>query len=99
VAKREFKELLSPFEDEFRALKLTPMALFPFIIDLRNKCAHIVLGRKHIPGILGLVSPDARLVEAFIPLFWKIVAHHLNQKYGEILETSVFPLVPPQRAD
>jgi hypothetical protein len=95
---REFKKLLKPFEDEFRALKLTRMELLPFIIDLRNKCAHIVLGQKNNPGILGLASPDAGLVEAFMPLFWKIVAHHLNQKYSGVFETSVFPIVPPQRA-
>jgi hypothetical protein len=96
---KEFKKLLKPFEDEFRALKLARNELFPFIIDLRNKCAHIVVGKKNCPGILGLESPDARLVEAFMPLFWKIAAHHLNEKYSGLLETSVFPLVPPRRAD
>jgi hypothetical protein len=96
---KEFKELLQPFEGEFRALKLTKMELFAFIIDLRNKCAHIVLGKKKSPGILGLESPDARLVDVFMPLFVKIAGEHVNNKYKGILEVAVSPLVPPRRAD
>jgi hypothetical protein len=94
-----FKKLLKPFEEEFCTLKLAHMELFAFIIDLRNKCAHIIVGIKNSSGLLGLESPDARLVEEFMSLLWKIAAHHLNQKYIGVPETSVFPLVPPRRAD
>jgi hypothetical protein len=96
---KQWRNFLTPFEEEFQRLGLAQMTLFRFIKDLRDKCAHIALGRRDRLGIVGLESPDARLVEAFMPLFWKIAAHHLNAKCAGLIETSVFQLVPPRRAD
>jgi hypothetical protein len=97
--KSDFGQLLTPFEEEFRALKVSEMKLFNFIIHLRDKCAHIAVGGEDSPGILGLESPDAQLVEKFMPLFWKIARQHINQKYSGVLDVSLFPRVPPQRVD
>lgn len=97
--KSAFEQLLQPFEQEFRALDITKMTLFNFVIALRDKCAHVAVGGEDNPGILGLESPNAKLVEAFMPLFWKIARHHINQTYSEVLEVSLFPRVPPRRAD
>jgi hypothetical protein len=97
--KKELTKLLEPFADEFRTLKLTEMKLWNFIIHLRDKCAHIAVGHDDRRGILGLESPDAQLVEEFMPLFWKIVVKHLNRKYEETLELELFPLIPPRRVD
>jgi hypothetical protein len=37
---QQWRKFLKPFEEEFQTLGLTRLTLFPFITDLRNKCAH-----------------------------------------------------------
>lgn len=97
--KSEFGKLIGTFEQEFRALNISEMKLFNFIIYLRDRCAHIAVGAEDSPGILGLESGDAELVEAFMPLFWKIARQHINQTYSGVLEVSLFSRVPPRRVE
>jgi hypothetical protein len=95
MAKKELEKLLNTFDDEFRSLKLTQLKMFNFIIHLRDRCAHIILGNHDSPGIIGLDSPDAQAVETFLPLFWKIAGRHLNDRYGQDGTLVFTPIEPP----
>ena len=51
---------------------------------MRDKCAHIKIGRNDSLGIVGLDGPDAKVVASIVPLLTRVIAAHLTAKYPDL---------------
>jgi hypothetical protein len=78
------QDLLAPCEAHFKALGASAKSLDNFLHDLRDKCAHIRIGKKSELGITGLNSHDTALVEKVMPLLRQAVFLHLSKKYPNL---------------
>ena len=74
------KEVLEPYQAEFRTMRLSPLSLHNLIHAMRDKCVHIKIGEDDSLGIVGLDGPDAKIVEALIPVLFRVIANYLNGK-------------------
>lgn len=74
------RELLQPYEDEYRAQNISARSLPNVIHEMRDKCAHIKVGGDDSPGIIGLDGPDAKIVTALTSLLRRVIVNHLNSK-------------------
>lgn len=79
--KPELDVLLSNFTEEYAALRLSGMGMKAFMIDLRDKCAHIKLGDADKLTIVGIGSPDTELAIRFLPLLIKVIQKHVFDAY------------------
>lgn len=77
----ELDAILSHFQIEYEELQVSKMPLKAFMIDLRDKCAHIKVGDADRLTIVGIGSPDTLLVIRFLPLVLKIVQRHVFDTY------------------
>lgn len=77
----ELDVVLSHFQIEYEELQISKMSLKAFMIDLRDKCAHIKVGDADRLTIVGISSPDTLLVIRFLPLILKIVQKHVFDAY------------------
>jgi hypothetical protein len=75
----------------FSDLKISKAKLPNFLHNYRDKCAHIKTGRYDQIGVTGLGSREGGIVGKFLPLFHRIVADLLNQRYGDRIKIG-----PPQ---
>jgi hypothetical protein len=73
-------EILKPYEQEYVAMNVSPLALTNIIHAMRDKCAHIKVGANDSLGIVGLDGPDAKIVTSLVPLLGRIVSTYLNTK-------------------
>jgi hypothetical protein len=73
-------EILKPYEQEYVAMNVSPLALVNIIHAMRDKCAHIKVGANDSLGIVGLDGPDAKIVTSLIPFLGRIVSTYLNTK-------------------
>jgi hypothetical protein len=76
--------LLTPYEEQYRALNVSDRALKNIIHELRDKCAHIKTGGKDDLGIVGMDHADTRIVNALVPLLMRIIANHISEKYTHL---------------
>jgi hypothetical protein len=93
---KELYGFLDSFQKEFRDLGLSTRLLRNYIHELRDRCAHIVVGKGRA-GVTQLSNKDALEVTKFMPLMIRICATRLNEKYrnlgfsikGQWVETNV----------
>ncbi|OAF05812.1 hypothetical protein AYJ54_02670 [Bradyrhizobium centrolobii] len=86
--------LLSPYEAEYRNLRISGRSLENYIHEVRDLCAHIKLDTSPATlGITGLNNEELGKVEQLFALLKKIVLQHL---------TTVLPIqvqhAPPQQS-
>jgi hypothetical protein len=77
----ELDTLLDHFKAEYDTLGLGRMKMKAFMINLRDKCAHIKLGNASELTIVGIGSQDTELVTKFLPLLIKVIQKHLFDRY------------------
>jgi hypothetical protein len=71
---------LATFEAEFAALRISNAKLFKFMLDMRDRCAHIRTGSKEVLGVLGPETVLGRKAAAALPLLDKIVSAHVERQ-------------------
>jgi len=89
------RELLAPYEADYKALNLSDRKLPNLIHEMRDKCAHIKLGGNDSLGIIGLDGSDATIVNALVRLLYRIITNHLNSKSMDLAFVHT-PYEPPQ---
>jgi hypothetical protein len=90
--KPDLEVLLDHFKVEYDSLGVSKMKMKAFMINLRDKCAHIKLGNADDLAIVGIGSKDTELVVRFLPLFMQVVAKHVFDTYKS--DGDVFRRVP-----
>jgi hypothetical protein len=78
------QDILGPCEEDFKALGLSAKSFDNLLHDLRDKCAHIRIGKKNELGITGLSSRDTELVDKMMPLLKRAVFLQLSRKYPNL---------------
>jgi len=73
---------LGPHDGEFQRISGGRRSLRSEVCDLRDKAAHIKIGKTDAPGIAGLGSQDAQRVSRLLPLLHRIVMDHVIERYG-----------------
>jgi len=76
------RDFLAPHDNEFRRMTGAQRSLHSEVHDLRNKAAHIKIGKSDALGITGLGSQDAKRVNQLLPLLHQIVMDHIIERYG-----------------
>jgi hypothetical protein len=76
----ELDIFLDRFQGEFRNLGLSTRLLRNYIHELRDRCAHIMVGKGRA-GVTQLSNKDALEVTRFIPLMIRICAIRINEQY------------------
>jgi len=79
----ELSRFLDRFQDEYRDLGVSRRLLRNYIHELRDRCAHIVVGKGQV-GVTQLSNKDALEVTRFMPLMIRICAIRLNERYGNL---------------
>jgi hypothetical protein len=79
--KPELDTLLEHFKAEYEGLGLSKKGMKAFMMELRDKCAHIKLGDADYLAIVGIGSQDTELVIGFLPLLMKIIQKHVFDTY------------------
>lgn len=80
---KELDGFLESFQQEFKSLGLSERLLRNYIHELRDRCAHIVVGKGRV-GVTQLSNKDAPEVTKFMPLMFRICAVRLNEKYRNL---------------
>ena len=52
-----------------------------FMINLRDRCAHIRLGGSNDLGIIGIGSKETEMTLQFLPLVIKVIQKHMFDTY------------------
>jgi len=78
----EFSKFLSKFKDDFLKGGVTKKNLKNYIIELRDKCAHIK-NKKEIFGVTELNAKSTIEIERFLPFLIYICTSLLNEKYKD----------------
>jgi hypothetical protein len=78
-------DLLSPYQERYKELKVSDRALRNVIHELRDKCAHIKTGSNDDLGIVGMDHADIKIVSALMPLLIVIIANHISEKYTHLI--------------
>jgi hypothetical protein len=79
----ELDIFLDRFQDEFRNLGLSSRLLRNYIHELRDRCAHIVVGKGQA-GVTQLSNKDALEVTKFMPLMIRLCAIRLGERYRNL---------------
>lgn len=77
----KLETLFSYFQQEYVELGVSKKSMKGLFIDLRDKCAHIMLGETDYLGIVGISSQDTEVVRKFMPLLLKVVQKYVFEKY------------------
>ena len=78
---------LDKFESEFKDLKISNAKLFKFVLDMRDRCAHIRTGSQEVLGVLGPDTTLGKKVSSFLPLFERIVVAHVERNRDSVSTT------------
>ncbi|MGA3107901.1 MAG: hypothetical protein ABSD99_00370 [Candidatus Bathyarchaeia archaeon] len=79
----ELNKFLDRFQEEFRNLRFSPRLLRNYIHELRDRCAHVVVGKGQA-GVTQLSNKDALEVTNFLPLMIRICAIRISERYGNL---------------
>lgn len=77
----ELDRFLDRFQDEYRNLPVSRRLLRNYVHELRDRCAHIVVGKGRT-GVTQLSNKDALEVTQFMPLMIRMCAVRLSKGYG-----------------
>ncbi len=73
-------ELFQSYDVEYQALGLSTRSLNNLFHEMRDKCAHIKVGKLDNLGVIGMTSPDAKVVTKLLELLLGMLAKHLSAK-------------------
>ena len=82
--KKGLDDLLSPYQERYKELKVSDRALRNVIHELRDKCAHIKTGSNDDLGIVEMDHADIKVVSTLMPLLMRIIADHISEKYTHL---------------
>jgi hypothetical protein len=75
------REFLLPHETEFQLISGSNQSLHNEVQDLRDKAAHMKIGKTDTIGFAGLGSEDLHRVTRLMPLLHRIIMNHLAERY------------------
>jgi hypothetical protein len=77
-------DLISPYEERYKALNIGGKTMANALHDLRDRCAHIKTGTNDELGVIGLDSADASKVASILPLLREIMFQHVATKFSHL---------------
>jgi hypothetical protein len=78
------RDALAPYDQGYRALKISDRSMENIFHELRDKCAHIKIGNSEDLGIIGLDGADAKKVASVLQLFKEAITQHISMKYPDL---------------